>query len=219
MAIKVFVSAGTPADDTQMSFRDAIVNAIELAGFTLRLMSTKDWDYRNPLRGIRQAMDECEGAVVVAYPRYRIEVGTELRREGGGALNFAAFPTAWNQIEAAMAYEKGIPLLVVADTKLRREAMLDSANDIRPFWTDLDSAIGRSDKFLGYLRSWKQDVEQHAKVQPANKSVSLRELTTAQILGALPWYELVAVVSTFIGSLLAAASIGYRVGCGQWPFG
>ena len=219
MAIKVFVSAGTPADDTQMSFRDIIVNAIELTGFTPRLMGDKDWDSRNPLRAVRRAMDECEGAVVIAYPRYRIEVGTELRREGGRVLNFSAFPTAWNQIEAAMAYEKGLPLLVVADTKLRREAMLDSANDIRPFWTDLDSAIGRSDKFLGYLRSWKQDVEQRAKAQSANKSVSLRELTTAQVLGALPWYELIAVVTTLIGSLLAAASIGYQIGCGHWPFG
>lgn len=219
MAIKVFVSAGTPADDTQMSFRSAIVNAIELAGFTPRLMSPKDWDYRNPLRGVRRAMDECEGAVVVAYPRYRIETGRELRREGGDALNCAAFPTAWNQIEAAMAYEKGLPLLVVADMKLRREAMLDSANDIRPFWTDLDSAIGRSDEFLGYLQSWKQDVEQRAKAQSANKSVLLSELTITQVLGGLPWLDLVTFVTALIGSLLGAATIGYRIGCGQWPFG
>ncbi len=219
MAIKVFVSAGTPADDTQMSFRDAIVNTIELVGFTPRLMSAKDWDYRNPLRGVRRAMDECEGAVVVAYPRYRIEAGRELRREGGDALNCAAFPTAWNQIEAAMAYEKGLPLLVVADTKLRREAMLDSANDIRPFWTDLDSAIGHSDEFLGYLQSWKQDVEQRAKAQPANTNVSLRDLTATQVLGVLPWYELMGVVGGLISALFAAATIGYRIGCGQWPFG
>lgn len=219
MATKVFVSAGTPADDIQESFRDAVVNAIELAGFTPRLMGQKDWDYKNPLRGVRRVMDECRGAVVVAYPRYKIDAGTELRQGGGRPLESVTFPTAWNQIEAAMAYEKGLPLLVVAESKLRREAMFDSGNDIRPFWTELDSAIGRSDGFLGYLRSWKQDVEESAEVYAGTKSASLRDLTTIQVFAALPWYELLAVVTTLLGSLLAAVSIGYRIGSGEWPLG
>lgn len=219
MATSVFVSAGTPADDTQKSFRDAVVKAVELAGFTPRLMSAKDWDYKNPLRGVRRVMDECYGAVVVAYPRYRIDVGTELRQDGGRTLESVTFPTAWNQIEAAMAYEKGLPLLVVAERKLRREAMFDSGNDIRPFWTDLDAAIANSDGFGGYLRSWKQDVEDSARSHAEGKSTRLRELTAAQVLAALPWYDLLAVAATFLGALLAAASIGYRVGSGQWPLG
>lgn len=219
MATKVFVSAGTPADDSQKSFRDAVVNAVELAGFTPRLMGAKDWDYKNPLRGVRRAMDECRGAVVVAYPRYKIDAGTELRHDGGRSLEAVTFPTAWNQIEAAMAYEKGLPLLVVAESKLRREAMFDSGNDIRPFWTDLDSAIGRSDGFLGYLRSWKEDVEQCAQAQTDSTRAPLRDITTVQVLGALPWYELLAVIATFVGALVAASSIGYRIGSGQWPLG
>jgi hypothetical protein len=216
MATKVFISAGTPADESQKSFRDAVVNAIELAGFTPRLMQTKDWDYKNPLRGVRRAMDECRGAVVVAYARYQVDAGAELREGGGRPLESVAFPTAWNQIEAAMAYEKGLPLLVVAEKRLRREALLDSANDVRPFWTELDPAIGRSDGFQGYLRSWKEDVEQCAR-EPISKTALLREFTAGQVLSSLPWYELVALVVTLIGALLGAVSIGYRLGSGQWP--
>ena len=111
-------------------------------------MGAKDWDYKNPLRGVRRAMDECRGAVVVAYPRYKIDAGTELRHDGGRSLEAVTFPTAWNQIEAAMAYEKGLPLLVVAESKLRREAMFDSGNDVRPFG---QTSILRSVVQTGFL--------------------------------------------------------------------
>jgi hypothetical protein len=218
MSTKVFVSAGTPADESQATFRDAVMNAVELAGFTPRLMGTKDWDYKNPLRGVHRAMNECRGVVVVAYARYQIDTGSELRQEGGRPLDSVAFPTAWNQIEAAMAYEKGLPLLVVAEARLRREALLDSGNDVRPFWTELDPNIGRSDGFLGYLRSWKEDVERVAR-EPVAGQALLREFTAGQVLSSLPWYELLAVIATLIGSVLAALSIGYRLGSGQWPLG
>jgi len=218
MATKVFISAGSPADEAQRSFRDAVVNAVELAGFEPRLMATKDWDYKNPLRGVGRVMNECRGAVVVAYARYQVDVGLELREGGGKPLSSAAFPTAWNQIEAAMAYEKGLPLLVIAEERLRREALLDSGNDVKPFLTALDQAIVRSDGFQGYLRSWKEDVERHAR-EPMSTTAQLRKFTTSQVLSALPWHELLTLVVTLIGALLAAVSIGYGLGSGQWPLG
>ena len=116
---------------------------------------------------------------MVAYARYQIDAGLELREGGGKPLTSAAFPTAWNQIEAAMAYEKGLPLLVIAEERLRRETLLDSGNDVKPFLTALDQAIGSSDGFQGYLRSWKEDVEQHAR-EPMSRTTQLREFTTGQ---------------------------------------
>jgi hypothetical protein len=217
MSTKVFISAGTPADESQRSFRDAIVNAIKLAGFVPRLMDPKDWDYKNPLRGVRRAMEECRGAVVVAYARYQVNVGAELRLGGEQPLESVAFPTAWNQIEAAMAYEKGLPLLVVAEKRLRREALLDSANDIRPFWTDLDPGISGSDGFQGYLRSWKLDVEKYAK-EPISETALLQQFTARQVISSLPWFELIALFGSLSGALVGMFTVGYRVGKGLWPF-
>jgi hypothetical protein len=70
MSIKVCISAGTPANDEQRIFRDDVVNAIRLAGLTPRLMNNRDWDYRNPLRGVTRAMIEYCCVVVVAYAKY-----------------------------------------------------------------------------------------------------------------------------------------------------
>lgn len=217
MATQVFVSAGTPANESQQSFRDAVVNAVRLAGFTPRLMDAKDWDHRNPLRGVRRAMDECRGVVVVAYARYEVQAGAELRKEGERPLESVAFPTAWNQIEAAMAYEKQLPLLVIAEDRLRREALLDSGNDVKPFWTTLNTDVAKSDGFLGYLRSWKLEVEERAAQRNVNPS--LKELTAWQVMSALPWHDSLAVTATLLGAIIAALSIGYRIGSGQWPFG
>ena len=174
MAVKVFVSAGAPADDSQRAFRDTIVNAIEIAGLSPRLMTDRDWDYKNPLRGVRRAMEECSGAVVVAYPRYRFPSGEELRKDGVRSLQKVSFPTAWNQIEAAMAYERGFPLLIIAQTGLRQDAFLETTNDVRPFWADPDTAVSHSEGFLGYLQSWKHTTRSFAWTPGAAGTYSVK---------------------------------------------
>lgn len=220
VAVKVFVSAGTPADDTQMAFRDAIVKAIDVAGLSPRLVGERDWDFKNPIRGVRRVLDECAGAIVIAYTRYRFPAGEELRKDGIRSLEDITFPTAWNQIEAAMAYEKGLPLLVVAQNGLRQDAVLEPTHDIRPFWADLDPAVSQSDAFLGYLRSWKQEVEKFANAAEESKARSIPpDISLAHIINRMPWYETVALASTLLGGLAAAATIGYRIGSGHWPFG
>lgn len=219
MPFKVFVSAGTPADDVQAAFRDSIVNALEVSGLSPRIMGDRDWDYKNPLRGIRRAMGECSGAVVIAYPRYQFPAGLELRRDKIRPIQEVSFPTAWNQIEAAMAYERGLPLLVIAQTGIRQDALFESTGDIRPFWTEAAPDIHRSEGFLGYLRSWKEDVETYAAASQVRVDRAAAEVTIRQLFSSLPWYEGLAVVTTLVGAVVAAASIGYRVGAGQWPFG
>jgi len=219
MAIEVFVSAGTPANDSQKTFRDTIVKAVEITGLSTRFMTDRDWDYKNPLRGVRRAMEDCSGAVVIAYRRYRFPSGEELRSDGVRSLQEVSFPTPWNQIEAAMAYERGFPLLIIAETGLRQDAFLETTNDVRPFWADPDKPISDSQGFLGYLQSWKRDVEDFATKKSSETQRPEQVITVKRLLSSLPWYQLLALVVTILTVLATVASIGYRVGSGQWPFG
>ncbi|QDT78417.1 hypothetical protein Mal35_18660 [Gimesia maris] len=218
MPAKVFVSVGSPADVTQKKFREAIISAIETTGLTPRVMSNRDWDYKNPLRGLRRAMSDCSGAIVIAYARYEFPNGIEKRTPRSKPLRETAFPTSWNQIEAAMAYEKGLPLLVVAQTGLRPDAMFENSGDIRPYWTDLDPEVCHSDGFLGYLNSWKEDVIATANHQYKQEVSASQKVTVRTLFTSLPWNEGLAVISTIIGIVIAALSVGYRVGSGEWPF-
>ena len=218
MPAKVFISAGTPADDAQKKFRDGIVCAVETSGLTPRMMSERDWDFKHPMRGLRRAMSDCSGAIVIAYARYEFQSGVEKRAPRSKRLKEIAFPTAWNQIEAAMAYEKGLPLLVVAQTGLHRDAMFEDSGDVRPYWTDLDPAVCSTDGFIGYLQSWKEDVEATANKLITQGEEHGQEITVRTLFSSLPWYEGIAVVSTIIGLIITALSIGYRIGAGEWPF-
>lgn len=217
-ALKVFVSAGTPGNDAQRIFRDAIVRAIDTAGLIPRLMTERDWDYKNPLRGLRKAMADCSGAIVVAYARYEFPSGVEIRAQGAQPLNEISFPTVWNQIEAAMAYEKGLPLLVIAQAGLRADAIFENSHDIRPYWTQLDPTVCHSDGFQGYLRSWTDDVKTAAAKATEASTKPVAEVTVLKLFTSLPWYEGLAVASTAIGLIVAALTIGYRIGSGVWPF-
>lgn len=170
MSADIFVSVGRPASDSQRKLRKSVVDAIRLAGLSPRLMTDDEWDERNPLRGIKKVMDGCVGVIVVAYPRYSVSSGSELREEGEKSIDGVTFPTAWNQIEAAMAYERGLPALVVAQRGLRQDAIFETTRDFKPIWVDVELGIENSSKFTNHLRSFKEDVEEF---------VNRRELTAA----------------------------------------
>lgn len=217
---KVFVSVGTPASETQAEFRDSVVRAIEYSGLEPRLMDDDDWDYKNPLRGVSRAMDECSGTIVIAYARYSFPQGTELRKEENRPLEKTEFPTMWNHIEAAMAYERGLPLLVVAQNGLRPDALFEPTGDVQPFWCSLDSSADQISGFKGYLKSWKHDVEAYAGnlAESKRRVASSPELTLPDLLKALPWHQVLGFIMTLLGLLATAATFGYRVGTGSWPF-
>ena len=217
MALKVFVSAGTPANDSQREFRDAVMRAIEIAGLTPRPLSARDWDYKHPLSPIRRAIDDCAGAIIIAYARYQFPSGTELRKDGSLPLSETSFPTVWNHIEGAMAYENGLPLLVIAQTGLRRDAILEETGDIKPFWVDITPSAIQADSFIGCLSSWKQDVEAVNRDRNNRKESTEKEVTIRQLF-SLPWYEGLAIIATLLGTIVGALSIGFKFGKGEWPF-
>jgi len=63
-------------------------------------------------------MSNSRGAIVLGYPQYEFwGFGNK-----GGRLDFKikySAPTPWNQIEATLAFQHGIPVLVVAHTGIR----------------------------------------------------------------------------------------------------
>ena len=218
MELKVFVSVGTPANEDQRTFRDAVLGSIRLSGLSPRLMEDKDWDYKNPLRGVRRVMEECAGAVVIAFERYRFESGLELRDPEPRNLKQVSFPTAWNQIEAAMAYERDFPILVIAQRGLVEQAVLETTQDLKPIWTELDPSFAQSDKFLGILRSWKEDIKIRAAAgQRAEIELAAHKQSVGKLIASLPVGQLWALLTALIGALAAIATVAYKLGAGNLP--
>src|SRR3984893_8042985 len=88
--------------------------AVETQGRSRMRESCTSGSVRGARGNSRPYRNRCYGAVVLAFERTRIELGVS--RPGAKSekvLKDVRLPTVWNQIEAAMAYTSGLPLLVL----------------------------------------------------------------------------------------------------------
>jgi hypothetical protein len=167
-------------------------------------------------------IEECHGAVVIAFPRYRFPYGTVREKNGGEKqVTDIRITTVWNQIGAAMAYARNLPLLVIAEHGLLDNGLLEGRYDWKVYWTDFTPEHLRSDAFIGYLESWKQLVlacERNALVSLVNGETDLSKISIAQLWGRLTVPQVWAAISAVLATLAGVAAIAFRAGSGRWPW-
>ncbi|MFT9160976.1 MAG: hypothetical protein ABF491_11520, partial [Acetobacter sp.] len=123
---KIFVSAGSPSTDTQEKFIDAIEQKLRDAGFEPQTVGRTRIAAEAPLKEIIRTIDESVGAIIIAAERVFIENGIERRGSPNERqLEKVKLTTPWNQVEAGMAYCKGLPVFVVMEEGVRQEGLLE----------------------------------------------------------------------------------------------
>jgi hypothetical protein len=185
-------------------------------------MEKNEWSAEQPLRAIRKIIAECHGAVIIAFTRYEFKDGFERTKNASQvALKDVKLPTVWNQIEAALAYGKGLPLLVICEQGRRDDGLLEGKYDWRVFWTNFDTLELSSDKFSAFVQSWKKLVDEQVN-SPVGNSIlgesDLSRITMAKVVGLLTVPQLVATLSAIMSALAAVATLGFKVGAGKWPW-
>jgi hypothetical protein len=155
-------------------------------------------------------MDKCLGAVVIALERSFFASGTERR---GGPKEFALtnvkLPTPWNQIEAAMAYSRGLPLMVIVESGLKSEGLLERGYDWYVQWVKPEAAALNSNEFNGVLASWKDKMIQKPKKLSSSKPVS--DLTVAELIGGLKPAQLWGLLVTLAALVAGAFALGGKL--------
>jgi len=233
---KVFLSVGGAGTKVQRDATDSIFAVIETCGLSPRQMKKNEWSSEKPLRAIRRVMNECHGAVIIAFTRYEFPAGSERARDGSSTeLGPTRFPTVWNQIEAALAYGRDIPLLVICEHGLRDDGLLESKYDWEVFWTDFQPEDLRSDRFSGFMQSWKRLVDEHveasrvspeaAKISPAPVQAAaapaepdLAKLGIGELLSKIKVGQLKPLFAALAAFLSFVAGTAYRLGGGKWPW-
>lgn len=95
-----------------------------------RVINKTDYPTGNPHTDISRVMKECSGTIVVAYERTYYSSGLEKRSsEEEKKVAEIKYTTPWNQIEAAMAYALGMPILVLLEADLKEEGLLEGKYD------------------------------------------------------------------------------------------
>lgn len=212
MGRDVFLSVGATANKTQEDFVQAIEARLRTEGLTPNTVGRNTFSVDSPLTTVVQLMDRCVGTVVIALERSYYPSGVEKR---GGAfetvLSETKLATPWNQIEASLAYSRGLPLLVVVEKGLRLEGLLEPGYDWYVQSVPLDVAYLNSHEFNGILASWKSKIENSQNQPPSAGKVApteIENMTIGQLVGTVKPAHLWSLVLSSAAVITGAFSLG-----------
>jgi hypothetical protein len=210
----VFVSVGTGLSPSQEAFVSAVEAKLRAEGFIPHTLNRNDWSTLAPLKAVIELMGRCRGAVILGLERYRFPSGTE-RWEATEQkkLGRIAFATTWNQIEAAIAYLRGLPLLVVADENVKQDGLLEPGNDWFVASMKIEPDALHSDMFAGLLRDWCARVRAGAAaVSPAAGPEEISKLSMREFVARLRVGEAWIAVGIAAGILGSAVTGAFTLG-------
>jgi len=120
MRISVFFSYPKPAFSRQEEFVRRITDYLEERGFAPRTLGVTDYDMDAPLTAIRRLMLDANGLITVAFRRTYVEsgaarAGTDIDGLDSDTIDGTWLTTPWAHIEPAMAYQLGLPLLLLRE--------------------------------------------------------------------------------------------------------
>jgi len=219
---KVFISVGSNGSQHQRNATETIFSVIAATGLSPRQMEKNEWSSEQPLRAIRRVINECHGAVIVAFTRYEFPSGLEWgKNDVTISLGPTHFPTIWNQIEAALAYGRDIPLLIICETGLKEDGLLEGKYDWKVFWTDFQPGDLNSERFSGFVQSWKKLVDEHVADTVSTTEYADRDVTKLSIgklIGSLTLSQLWALLGVLASLLTSVAAAAFKLGGGKWPW-
>lgn len=132
MRISVFLSYPSPCFGRQQKFITRISEFLKSQGFEPRTLGVTDYDMDAPLKAIRRLMTESCGLITIAFRRTFIEKGTmrhntDITKLKGkeAPINGKWLTTPWSHIEAAMAYQLGLPILIFREKDVIDDGILE----------------------------------------------------------------------------------------------
>lgn len=170
MPINIFLSVGRTATPEQSAFVSAVETLLAVHDLAPRTVRRTDFADEKPLKHISNVLNECSGTIVVALERLHASDAVEFRNGVNPiGLTDIRLSTVWNQIEAAMAYTLGHPLLAIVETGLRSEGLLEEGYDWYVKWVSLDPQSLTQPEFMKIFADWKRSVEKYYMEHHADK--------------------------------------------------
>ena len=129
----VFLSYPRPCMNGQQTFIDRIDDQLRSRGLGSRTLGVTDHDWDAPLKAIRHLMLASCGLIAIAFRRTYINQGIgNCRTDTGNSmtclLNDEWLTSPWVHIESAMAYQIGLPILILREKGVMAEGLLE--NDV-----------------------------------------------------------------------------------------
>jgi hypothetical protein len=130
MKIPIFLSYPKPCFTQQDNFVAGVTKCLQERDFEPRTLGVTDYDMGAPLTSIRSLMIESNGLLAIAFRRTFVEKGTARLRTDIQDLKEQSIEnqwltTPWSHIEAAMAYQLGLPILILRESGVLADGLLE----------------------------------------------------------------------------------------------
>lgn len=164
--IPIFLSYPKPFTSNQKKFIEKITSYLDAKGFMGRTLGVTDYDMQEPLNAIRRLMLECNGIITIALKRHYIEQGESKPNsdlnEPATTLSHKWLTSPYCQIEPAMAFQIGLPILVFREKDVLAEGLLErgAMGTYMPEFDISDPLYLESDEFKQIFGRWEGFVRQ-----------------------------------------------------------
>ncbi|MCC0643842.1 MULTISPECIES: hypothetical protein [unclassified Clostridioides] len=163
MKHSIFLSYPQPFTQNQVDFIKEIKTYLEGIGFEPRTLGVTDYDMTTPLVAIRRLMLESNGLLTVAFRRSHIEKGSskpnsDINKESID-LSDRWITSPYCHIEPAMAFQIGLPILVLREEGVIADGILErgaTATYLPEF--DLNKPVKEyldSEEWKQLIREWE----------------------------------------------------------------
>ncbi len=130
MKIAVFLSYPKPYLRQQEEFLQKTFSYLDNRGLAPRTLGVTDYDMEAPLKAIRRMLLECNGLISIAFRRSLVIRGTsrpntDLPDLAEQSIDNTWFTSPWSQIEGAMAYQLGLPIILFREKGVIAEGILE----------------------------------------------------------------------------------------------
>lgn len=130
MDIPIFLSHPEPHLQRQRDFIHNLTSYLRKRGLHPRTLGATNYDTEAPLRAVRRMLIESNGVLTIAFRRLRIETGcqkweADLPNVHPTPVSDIWLTSPWCHIEAAMAFQLGLPVLVFREKGVQADGILE----------------------------------------------------------------------------------------------
>jgi len=159
----VFLSYPKPFNDDQENFINALSKYMRAWNLEPHTLGVTDYDTDIPLRAIRRLMLESNGIVTIAFRRTLVQRGSS--RPGTSfafSLDGKWLTSPYAQIEPAMAFQIGLPTLILRENGVLPEGLLEKGI-VGLYMPEFElgasvEAYLKSEEWLQIFRKWEHQV-------------------------------------------------------------
>lgn len=163
----VFLSYPKPFDNRQRTFIQTLSKHLSERDFAPRTLGVTDYNNQAPLRAIRKIMLESYGLITVAFRRTYLKKATGNYRTDIDSLDpydlsDTWITSPWSHIEPAMAYQIGLPIMILRESGVVADGVLEKGV-VGLYMPEFDLEDDTSDylqsrEWRHLIRNWEADV-------------------------------------------------------------